>query len=68
MSTLRDVARRARVPVATAARALGGYGYVSPRTRERVPRAAQAPWWSIAEQGSGRRSSTSSGSDTARSA
>lgn len=42
MSTLRDVARRARVSVATAARALGGYGYVSPRTRQRVLRAAQA--------------------------
>ncbi len=40
--TLRDVARRARVSVSTAARALGGYGYVSPATRERVLRAARA--------------------------
>lgn len=40
--TLKDVARRARVSVSTAARALGGYGYVSPATRERVLRAARA--------------------------
>lgn len=40
--TLKDVARRARVSVSTAARALGGYGYVSPETRERVLRAARA--------------------------
>ncbi len=41
-ATLKDVARRARVSVSTAARALGGYGYVSPSTRERVLRAARA--------------------------
>ncbi len=39
--TLREVARRARVSVSTAARALGGYGYVSSSTRERVLRAAR---------------------------
>ncbi len=41
MATLKDVARRAGVSVATAARVLGGYGYASPRTRERVLRAAR---------------------------
>lgn len=42
MITIRDVAQRARVSVATAARALGGYGYVSIVTRRRVLRAASA--------------------------
>ncbi|MDR7421872.1 MAG: LacI family DNA-binding transcriptional regulator [Armatimonadota bacterium] len=42
MTTIRDVARRAGVSVATAARALGDYGYTSPRTRQRVLRAARA--------------------------
>ncbi len=40
--TIRDVARRARVSVTTAARALGGYGYVSVETRQRVREAAAA--------------------------
>ena len=38
--TVNDVAQRAGVSFATAARALGGYGYVSDRSRERVERAA----------------------------
>ncbi|MDR7485301.1 MAG: LacI family DNA-binding transcriptional regulator [Armatimonadota bacterium] len=42
MPTLRDVARRAGVSVAAAARALGGYGYTSAATREKVLRAAHA--------------------------
>lgn len=42
MVTIRDVARRAGVSVATAARALGNYGYVRTTTRQRVRRAAQA--------------------------
>lgn len=42
MPTVRDVARRAGVSVATAARALGEYGYVSDATRALVLRAAQA--------------------------
>jgi DNA-binding LacI/PurR family transcriptional regulator len=42
MPTLRDVARHAGVSVPTAARALGGYGHVSPATRDRVLRAARA--------------------------
>jgi LacI family transcriptional regulator len=42
MATIRDVASRAGVSVATAARALGEYGYVSAATRARVSRAAQA--------------------------
>ncbi|PRY17136.1 LacI family DNA-binding transcriptional regulator [Kineococcus rhizosphaerae] len=40
--TTADVARRAGVAKATAARALGGYGSVSPEVRERVTAAAQA--------------------------
>jgi LacI family transcriptional regulator len=39
--TVADVARRAEVSVATAGRALGGYGYVSEDTRSRVEAAAQ---------------------------
>lgn len=42
MPTLKDVARHAGVSVPTAARALGGYGHVSPATRDRVLRAARA--------------------------
>jgi len=38
--TLRDVARRANVSQATAARAMGGYGYVSANRRRRVEQAA----------------------------
>lgn len=41
MATLKDVARKAGVSVATAARALGGYGYASARARERVLRVAR---------------------------
>jgi len=41
MVTLKDVARQAGVSVATASRALGGYGYVSPETRSKVLRAAR---------------------------
>ncbi|MDQ7841405.1 MAG: LacI family DNA-binding transcriptional regulator [bacterium] len=41
MATVRDVARRAGVSMATAARALGGYGYVSVHAREKVARAAR---------------------------
>ncbi len=41
MHTLKDVARRAGVSVATASRVLGGYGYASQKTRERVLRAAR---------------------------
>ena len=39
--TVADVARRAGVSVATAGRALGGYGYVGEQTLERVQAAAQ---------------------------
>jgi DNA-binding LacI/PurR family transcriptional regulator len=42
MATIRDVARRAGVSVATTARALGDYGYVSDAARRRVQRAARA--------------------------
>jgi LacI family transcriptional regulator len=38
--TIREVARAAGVSQATAARALGGYGYASPATRRRVTEAA----------------------------
>lgn len=41
LATLDDVARRAGVSVATAGRALGGYGKVAPATRDRVLAAAQ---------------------------
>jgi len=41
-ATLADVARRAGVSTATAARALGGYGSVSKTARERVTEAAHA--------------------------
>ncbi len=40
-ATVREVAERARVSQATAARALGGYGYVSEDARDRVKRAAE---------------------------
>src|SRR3954462_13390925 len=39
-ATVREVALQAGVSQATAARALGGYGYVSPSTRTRVQEAA----------------------------
>jgi DNA-binding LacI/PurR family transcriptional regulator len=41
LATLEDVARRARVSVATAGRALGNYGRVSTKTRTLVLRAAR---------------------------
>src|SRR4051794_41078237 len=40
--TLEDVARRAGVSRATAARALGGYGVVSPEAREKIAAVAAA--------------------------
>ena len=40
--TIRDVARQAGVSPATAARALGGYGYVGDEARQRVQSAARA--------------------------
>ena len=40
--TIREVARAAGVSQATAARALGGYGYASPDTRRRVTEAASS--------------------------
>jgi LacI family transcriptional regulator len=40
LATLEDVARRAGISVATAGRALGNYGRVSPKTRNLVLRAA----------------------------
>lgn len=42
MSTIPDVARKSGVSTATAARALGGYGSVSPATHQRVLAAAAA--------------------------
>jgi DNA-binding LacI/PurR family transcriptional regulator len=36
LPTLEDVARRAETAVATAGRALGGYGKVAPVTRDRI--------------------------------
>lgn len=42
LATLPDVAKSAGVSTATAARALGGYGSVSPATRDRVAAAATA--------------------------
>ncbi len=41
MATLKDVARKAGVSVATASRVLGGYGYASDQARARVLRAAR---------------------------
>jgi LacI family transcriptional regulator len=41
VSTIRDVARTAQVSQATAARALGGYGYVSAASRRAVEAAAE---------------------------
>jgi DNA-binding LacI/PurR family transcriptional regulator len=41
LSTLEDVARRAGTSVATAGRALGGYGKVAPVTRDRIVGAAR---------------------------
>jgi LacI family transcriptional regulator, galactose operon repressor len=42
MTTIRDVAKRAEVSVATVGRAIGGYGYVSAKTRAKVLREAKA--------------------------
>lgn len=39
--TIKDVAKAAGVSVATASRAVGGYGYVSEKTREKVLKAAK---------------------------
>ena len=41
LPTLEDVARRAGTSVATAGRALGGYGKVAPATRDRILGAAR---------------------------
>ena len=40
MVTIQDVARRAGVSTATASRAISGYGYVSPASRDQVLAAA----------------------------